>query len=62
MSSTDLDSAQLPEGYLEKVYQSALEIARRDGFIEGERHLREGLALFPEYIDEVLGRLRLTCS
>ena len=62
MSNTDLDSVQMPEGYLEKVYLSALEIARREGFIEGERHLREGLTQFPEYIDQVLRRLKQTCS
>lgn len=35
MNNTDLDSAQMPDGYLEKVYLSALEIARTEGFIEG---------------------------
>ncbi|UZJ64116.1 hypothetical protein OKW96_17195 [Sphingobacterium sp. KU25419] len=62
MNNTDLDSAQMPDGYLEKVYLSALEIARTEGFIEGERHLREALTQFPEYIDEVLRKLRQTCS
>lgn len=52
----------MPDGYLEKVYLSALEIARREGFIEGERHLREALTQFPECIDQVLRRLKQTCS
>lgn len=62
MNSIDLDSAKMPDGYLEKVYQSALEIARKDGFIEGERHLREALTQFPEYIDQALRKLKETCS
>lgn len=62
MNNTDLDSAQMPDGYLDKVYDSALEIARTQGYIEGERHLREALTQFPEYIDSLLRKLKQTCS
>ncbi|UIR57358.1 hypothetical protein LZQ00_05950 [Sphingobacterium sp. SRCM116780] len=61
MGNQNLDSDQIPAGYLEKVCLSAVEIARREGFIEGERHLREALSLFPQYIDEALDRLRKAC-